>query len=252
MELPTEKIKPISNNPKFLILFGKPKCGKTTAVSFLENALIIDLEKGSNYVEALKVECNNFEDLKKLKKALIEKNKEVGGFAYKYGVIDTATKLEDLILPLALDLYRKTPMGSDFGLNEKTGVLEFADVRGLSHGAGYLYIREAFKMVVDGFKPLFEYIILLGHTKDRNVNKKGKELSEQSLDLSGKLERIISADADAIGYVYREENKTIINFNGGSDFVTEARPLHLRGKEITILESDENNNLTSHWDRIYI
>ena len=115
-----------------------------------------------------------------------------------------------------------------------------------------MYIREAYKAVIDGLKPLFKYFILLGHTKDKIINKQGKELSENSLDLAGKLERIICADADALGYVYRNKNQTIINFNGGGDFIVEARPAHLRGKEIVIAESDENGKITTYWDKIFL
>ena len=40
--LPTEKNIPKVQNPRFLILFGKPKAGKTTLLSMLEGCLIID------------------------------------------------------------------------------------------------------------------------------------------------------------------------------------------------------------------
>jgi hypothetical protein len=242
MELPTNKSKPIEENPKFLILFGKPKCGKSTIVSGIEDALIIDLEGGTDYLECMAVKVDTIQDLSKLKEKLIESNKEKGGFTYTYGIIDTATKLEDLILPLALSMYKKTPMGKTF---------TDSDIRSLPNGGGYLYIREAFKSVVSSFRPLFKYLILLGHTKDKTINKKGKELTENALDLAGKLERIISAEADALGYVYRNKNQTIINFNGGGDSIVEARPLHLRGQEIVIAESDENNKITFHWNKIY-
>jgi hypothetical protein len=52
--------------------------------------------------------------------------------------------------------------------------------------------------------------------------------------------------------VYRKKNQTIINFNGGEDSVVEARPLHIRGKEIVIAESNDKGELTFHWDKIFI
>ena len=72
------------------------------------------------------------------------------------------------------------------------------------------------------------------------------------LDLSGKLKRIVSADADALGYVYREKNKTMVTFEGGDDCIVEARPDHLRGKTITLIESNEDGKLINHWDKIYV
>jgi len=241
MNLPTKKSKPIEQNPKFLILFGKPKCGKSTIGAALDNALHIDLENGTDYLECASVKINSLMDLKDLKDSLVKANEEKKDFMYTYGVLDTATKLEDVVLPLATKLYNQTPMGKTF-----TG-----DVRNLPNGAGWLYVREAYKSIIDDFKSLFKYFILLGHTKDKTINKQGKELSENTIDLTGKLERIISADADALGYVYRFENKTMINFNGDSDFVVEARPLHIRGKEIVIAESNEKGELTYYWDKIF-
>ena len=43
--LPTEKVKAKVKNPRFLILFGKPKSGKTTIASQLDSNLIIRSEE---------------------------------------------------------------------------------------------------------------------------------------------------------------------------------------------------------------
>jgi len=243
MELPTKKSKPIEQNPKFMILFGKPKCGKSTVAAALEDAVIIDLEDGTDYLECMSIKANTIDDLRNIRETILKANKEKGDYFYKYGIIDTATKLEDLILPLAKSMYKATPMGKSFN---------GSDVRELPNGAGYLYIREAYKSVINGFRPLFKYFILLGHTKDKTINKQGKELSENCLDLAGKLERIISSEADALGYVYRNKNQTVINFNGGGDSIVEARPAHIRGQEIVIAESNKDGKLTFHWDKIFI
>lgn len=242
IQLPTIKSKPTEKNPKFLIFFGKPKAGKSTVASLLENNLIIDLENGYDYLEALVVKANSVEELSQIAVAIRDKNQEVKGFAYNYITIDNATKLEDLILPLALTMYQNTPMGKNYS----------GDVRKLDKGAGYLYMREAFFKVIDMFKSLTPHLILVGHCADSMINKDGKELSEMSIDLTGKIKRLVAADADAIAYVYRRKNQTIFNFAGGDDFIVEARQEHLRGKEIVVAESDENNKITAFWDRIYL
>ena len=53
--LPKEKVKAKVENPSFLIIFGKPKAGKTTLASKLDNNLIVDLEGGSEFLEALEM-----------------------------------------------------------------------------------------------------------------------------------------------------------------------------------------------------
>lgn len=240
--LPTEKRDAISKNPRFLVYFGKPKTGKTTLAAALENNLIIDLEEGAYHLNALTISAKNVGELSEIAKAISEKNKEVNGFFYKYITIDNGTKLEEMILPLALQLYKQTPMGKNYN----------DDVRKLPNGAGYLYIREAFFKVIDMYKSLCQHLILICHCKDRLINKDGKELSEMMIDLTGQLARLISADADAIGYVYRQKNETIINFNGGGDFIVEARADHLRGKEIVAAETNEDGTFKFHWDKIFI
>lgn len=109
MILPTQKTTPQASNPKFLVYFGKPKSGKTTIASHLENNLIIDLENGTDFLSALVLKANSVADLSAIAKAIIDKNKEIGGFAYNYITIDNGTKLEEMIMPLALQLYQQTP-----------------------------------------------------------------------------------------------------------------------------------------------
>ena len=45
--LPTKKVSIERANPKRLIIYSKPKAGKTTAYSLLEDNLILDLENES-------------------------------------------------------------------------------------------------------------------------------------------------------------------------------------------------------------
>ena len=62
--LPTSKIPAETQDPRYLILFGLPKAGKTTILSTLENNLILDTENGSTYVDALKVKVNSLKEIK--------------------------------------------------------------------------------------------------------------------------------------------------------------------------------------------
>lgn len=241
--LPKEKNKPKVNNPRFLILFGRPKSGKTTLLSKLDNCLIIDLEGGSEFLEALSIQARTIEDLANISRAINEETAKTSKKPYKYIAIDNATRLEEMCLGYAKVLYRQTPMGKSYNGD---------DIRTLPNGSGYMYLRMAVRKVIDMFRNLCDNFILIGHTKEKMINKEGEELSEMALDLVGKLGDIVCGEADAVGYVYRKKNETIISFEGGDNSVREARAPHIRGKKIVIAESNENNEINVHWDRIYL
>lgn len=264
INLPTERRKAQNYNPRLIVLFGKPKSGKSSAVASLDNNLIIDLEDGYRALEVMSVNARNITDIFNIKVALEKKIKENDGkLPYKFITIDNATRLEEMCLVYAAALYRKTPMGAGWGMKRdknknlvmvdgKPQVDPTADVRQLPNGAGYLYLRKALKEVVMMFKPLCETLILVCHVKDRQININNQESTEFAVDLAGKLGDIICGEADAVGFVYREANKTIISFAGGDGTIREARPLHLRGKNFVVGESDENNNLIMDMSKIFI
>lgn len=242
--LPKEKTIPVKNSMRFVIFFGKPKAGKSSAMAALENNLIIDLEDGYKGLSALVVQARNINDFGDICRALQEEIKNNDGkYPYKYITIDNATRLEEMCMGYAITLYRQTSIGKNY---------QGTDIRTLPNGAGYLYLRQAVKKVIDMFRGLCETLILVAHTKDKQINFEGQEVNEMTLDLTGRLGDILCGEADAIGYVYRKKNETIISFEGGENSVREARPIHLRGQKIIIAESDENNNLTFHWDKIFL
>lgn len=236
--LPTKKVAAKSQSPRKLIIYSKPKVGKTSALAELDNALIIDLERGTDFLDAMKVQVNDLTELKQVGQAILD-----AGKPYKYIVIDTITKLEDMCLPLALTMYRKTPMGKNF---DGTNVLT------LPNGAGYLYLREAIDSVVKYLDTLSERIIYLGHIKLKSIEKNGKEVTASDLDLTGKIKSMMSADVDAIGMLYREGTKNILSFKTTDDVICGARPKHLKNQEVVLSEMDEKGNVTVNWDKVFI
>ena len=241
--LPKEKQKPKVNNPKLLILFGRPKAGKSTLAASLDNNLIIDLENGYQALEALVVQARSVKDFGDIATAIREEIKNTGNKPYKYITIDNATRLEEMCLSYATQLYKASPQGKNYQGN---------DVRTLPNGSGYMWIRMAVKKVIDLFRDLSDTLILIAHVKERQINVEGQEMSEMALDLTGKLGDILCGEADAIGYVYRKKNETIVSFEGGENNIREARSEHLRGKKIIVATSDENNNVTVDMSKIFL
>ena len=240
--LPTQKIPAISTNPKFLILYGRPKAGKTSCLAQLDNNLIIDLEGGSEFIDAMAVQARSVKDLGEIAQAIRAKNNEVGHNFYKHITIDNATRLEEICLSYAKQLYMITPMGKNY---------KGDDIRTLQNGSGYIYLRQAIRNVIDMFRKVCDEFILVGHVKDVQIEQDGQELSQMALDLVGKLGAIICGEADAVGYIYRKKNETHISFKGGDGTIKEARAPHLRGQDIIIATGNEDGTLTTYWNRIY-
>ena len=229
--LPKTIIKASRKSPKNMVIYGPPKIGKTTMLSKLDNCLIIDLEDGSDMVDALKVKVNNLGMLATIGKEIIQAQRP-----YKYVAIDTISKLEEWCEVEGKRIYMKTPMGKNFE-QKNPG----ASVLSLPNGAGYLYLRIAFKQWIDRLNLLADHVILVGHLKDKMLEKKGKEVAVKDLDLTGKIKQITCANADAIGYIFREDETTMISFNSLDDTVAGSRCDHLKGQTMPF-----------EWNKIFI
>lgn len=263
--LPTERRKAQNYNPRLLVLFGKPKSGKSSVVASLDDNLIVDLEDGYRALNVMVVNAKDIYDIFAVKTALEKKQKELEGKKpYRFITIDNATRLEEMCIVYANAKYRKTQMGAQWGIlrdkdniplkdkNNKFIPDPKADVRQLPNGGGYLYLREALKEVVHMFQPFCETLILVCHVKDKQIRIDNAEATEYAVDLAGKLSDIICGEADAVGFIYRDKNKTYISFEGGDGTIREARSLHLRGKRFTVGESDESNVPKFDMTKIFI
>ena len=231
MKLPTEKVKASRKSPKNMIIYGQPKIGKTTVLSQLDNCLIIDLEDGSDMVDALKIKVNNLKELADVGREIIKQGKP-----YKYVAIDTISKLEEWCEEEGKKIYMKTPMGKNFE-TKNPGM----SILSLPNGAGYLYLRQAYKKWIDRMNMLADHVILVGHLKDKMLEKKGKEVAVKDLDLTGKIKQITCANADAVGYIFREGEETMVSFNSLDDITAGSRCNHLKGETMPL-----------NWSKIFI
>ena len=239
IELPTKNVLATRANPKRLVIYSKPKAGKTSALALLDDCLLLDFEKGSDYVDAMKLKIDSLQGLKEVGAEIVK-----AGKPYKYIAVDTVTALEELCLGYAKSLYMDTPMGKTFAGD---------NVLKLPNGAGYLYLREAFFKILDYIESLVPEdgsIILLGHLKDKNIEVAGKEVSAVDLDLTGKIKALVCAKADAIGLLSRKGNQVILNFKTSDEITCGARPEHLKNQEIILTESIDGN-LVASWDKVF-
>ena len=237
--LPKSPIAAETQDPKNLIIFGLPKVGKTTVLSTLENNLILDMEDGSDYVEALKIKVKTLSELKEVVKTI-----KAEGCPYKFITIDTITAVEEMAKPLAIKLYQDSPLYSDKYANVK-------DPAALPNGSGWNFWREAIQMIVDLVATAAPNLIICGHVKDAAISENVNG-SLKTLDLTGKISRILSAKSDAIAFVHRDDDSNLcLQFGTDGEVLTGARPKHLANKDIIVAERNDDGSYTSHWERIY-
>lgn len=260
--LPKARTVPTSKDPKLFLIYGPPKVGKTTLANSLENNLIVDIDKGTDYLPTLAVKLlglktpaneteaqfkARFSEDKKVKelylnelgKQILSENKP-----YDFITVDTVSKLEDMILPLAKEKYCQTQMGANY---------KGDDVRELPRGAGHYYTRLAFMEIISKFQLLANHVILIGHLRNAVIEKEGKEVDAKDLDLTGKLKTILAAETDALGYVFTKKNEMYISFKGSEELLCGSRCDHLRGKILKIADYDEesSNLININWELIY-
>ena len=141
MALKKVKRKAISKDPKVMLLYGAPKVGKTTALSQLDNCLIIDTEQGANMLDGYIEQVNTREDLI----VLLQEAQE--GHDYKYVAIDTIDKIAEWA-------------------EESVCREEAVDaIQDLAFGKGFGMVREKVLNTVKVMKKIFPHVIVIGHRK---------------------------------------------------------------------------------------
>jgi hypothetical protein len=259
MDLPFTPVVGEQKNARKLLIFSQTKVGKTTALSMLPNNLIIDLEDGSDFVGGLRINVRKEAALQGKKpldiivdisNSIKKENEKQGKHVYDYISLDTSTALEEEARKYAVELYKRTLMGNKF-----TGTDVVTE---LPNGAGYNFLRNAFDKIYSLFEGLPGICLILScHIKMTAISKEGKDFQANDILLTGKLKSQVCADADAIGYMYRDKEnplKTMISFKTNElDLVSGARPEHLKQKEFTLLEYNPNTKeMKANWEEIFL
>jgi len=243
LTLPTKPIPAESGNPEFMILYGDPKVGKTSALAQLPDSLIIDLENGTKYVDAVAIQARTIEDLGKIAQLIRAKNEELGKKAYRRIIIDNCSDLEKICLPYAAKLYRSSDI--------KNSTWKGEDVRDIPFGAGYRQLYKALDKVFAMFQELCDEFVLVGHEATKTKTIKGIEQEVETLSLAGNYGMDLLKRASAVGHMYRKGNEVHIEFFGDDNTRMGSRPPHLAGEDIVISTKNEDKSITTYWDKVY-
>lgn len=216
MSIITRRTEPLTVNPGLTLLYGSRKAGKTTMLGELDNCLIVDTEKGANFITGDIASVENLTDLRNLVNHLLEQER------YKYIALDTLNKIVEWAEEGVVTQH------NDKNPNDK--IIYFGD---LSYGKGHALVREKIDKLIDTFATLTDHLILIGHNKLASaINETSTIVDPASLNLTGKLKNMIMAKCDSIGYVFREDEEDTlkISFKSNSALEAGSRCEHLKGK----------------------
>ena len=254
IELPTTKIKAESITPKTILFYSKPKQGKTTVLSLLENSLIIDTESGSRMVDACKIQVDITKPVEEQAKEFVDICRAIymKGYNvdtkvytpfYKYIIVDTFTRLDEWSETQGTIQYMDKAQGKKFNRDAKGNKIpstspEFESVHEIGQGFGYKHSREVMLNWYDKICMLAPVTIFVCHVKDKllSTNLTDAVLTRE-ISLTGKVKDIISSKVDTIMYGFRDG----------------TRCPYLSGKTLLLTESnDKGEIITNNWNQIFL
>jgi len=264
--LPEEKIKATAVSASTILMYSKPKQGKTTALSLLEDSIIIDTEKGSGFVEARKIQIDTtkpeheqYKEFMDICRAIYMKgyNTETKVYTpfYKYLIVDTLSRVDEWSEVQGTLEYMDKAQGKKMNRNAKGEVIsptskDFETVHDMPNGYGYKHSRATMLELYDRVCTLAPRVIFVCHTKDKIVATNLTEsVMTKEISLTGKLKDIIASKVDTIMYCYRDGNKLMASFSGEDG----TRCSYLSGKTIVLTESDDKGKIVvNNWNQIFI
>lgn len=235
MALPDSPLPPTRVNPKFMLIYGPRKVGKTTTLAKLPGNLIIDTdyETGTDYVTALKVKARTYEEYKSLCSEICKHVPR----KYPFVTIDIVDTFEEWARVEARRMYKESPIGKSW-----TG----DDITELPNKGGWPWLWKAFLEVLQYSMPLADTVIYVGHVRDKFAEGVGITSDSKELDLTGKLKTILVSRCDTVGHMYRTSQGELgINFQSHQHVLCSSRVSHITGKDIKFTKD-------KGWEQIFI
>lgn len=257
IKIPSKAIDPVLTEPRNLIIYAPPKLGKTVICTQIPNSLIIEHDPdGMKAHRGRYVEISHPDDLMPLLEQL--KTHEDKSNPINTIIIDTITRWDEWSELVGTYNFMKKPQGKKWNLigNEKINHADdrFQTVHEIGDGYGYRYSRE---VVLNWYKAAIatgKTVIFLAHVKDKFIESgSGASMGiveTKEINLTGKLRTILPSKAQAIASFKRVGRKGYLVFETGGEAVAGSWFSYLKGN-ILISESDENDKVTTYWDKIF-
>jgi len=167
------------------LFFGPPKVGKTTFAASWENCLIVDLERGTDYVNCIRVQPKDLREFDTLISLLESGHADFRDF--QTIAIDTVDVLHDWIE------------------NQVCAELNISAIGEAAYGRDYAQVRQRLLSYVGRLKRLDRNILWIAHSRQAIIEPNAPVA--RTIDLPGKLARFFTAQMDTIGYCFAEEGE---------------------------------------------
>lgn len=180
---------------KYVLLYGKPKSGKTTAACAFPNSLLVAFERGYNAIGGVRAaDIQRWSDFKQVIRQL---EKPEAQKMYETIIIDTIT--------IAWDYCEQH-------ICAQNGVQKIADI---PWGGGYSACKKEFEGALRKITMLGYGIVLIAHSAARTEKTAdGSEVEIISPEMPKRAAEICNGLVDIIGYIGGEydENKNFVRY----------------------------------------
>ena len=170
---------------KYVLLYGKPKSGKTTAACSFPDAVLLAFEKGYNAIgDAFPFDINKWSDFKMALRDLEDaRSKE----RFKTVIIDTVT--------ICWEMCEKY-------ICQQNGVQKIGDI---PWGGGYTACKKEFETSIRRITQLGYGVVLIAHSASRvEKTADGSDIEIISPDLPKRAAEVCNGIVDIIGYIGNE------------------------------------------------
>jgi hypothetical protein len=259
INLPTKPRPAVVKTPKRMILFSKPKVGKSLIVSKLPKCLMLDFEEGTLAIDAMSVQIKSYADIDDVCAAIKEAD-----YPYQFLAVDTASALEELCYKEAERRWANSTEGSNWFMKDPdddtkyhphSGIMQLGSLYNLPWGKGYQMVADIFNEVILKLEKYAPKLILLAHSTYATLQKNGVEFTSLDIQLGKKSKFNATFKADAIGYMYREGKQNYINFSAAEDVGAGGRHRYLEKEHVLISEFKQddsgNEKFITYWEKIY-
>lgn len=170
---------------KYVLLYGKPKSGKTTAACSFPDAVLLAFEKGYNAIgNAYPFDINKWSDFKMALRDLEDARAKE---RFKTVIIDTVS--------ICWELCEKF-------ICQQNGVQKISDI---PWGAGYTACKKEFETSIRRITQLGYGVVLIAHSASRvEKTADGSDIEIISPDLPKRASEVCNGIVDIIGYIGNE------------------------------------------------